>query len=667
MPNLRPQVNTLPVQVVAPQSRLMSYPVTLSVRCIPHFLRPCPPGTQAAQTVLASYNIPPPRIPVRNFQQQLRPIVALPQLTLPRTPSLTTGYNNQQPFLPGRFSRPMQYPCIPSAYNTCPPQTNPLMKPTSVIDSPLHVIHLPPAPPPASVMQPQKAPPMKPISVLNSPLDVIHLPPAPPSPNVMQLPCTPSAYNSCPPVAMPTVKPTSVVESPVHVIHLPPAPPAPPPSQSLFLPRQSFVPVMCIPRPYYPCPPNAGVRKISKPSHKKGKSRAFMPKPVLGSYQYPYGTQQYLRPPFAAYRPFAPPALPAPVLPMQQPAQYVPQLYGFRPQFPFYRPPLWPQFMQRPFGQMSPLATMPQIPFVPVKMAAANDKPTQPKHKPKPIPAKAPISLQGSILVYQKPAPVVPLPLPPPPPPPPAPPIPVPCTPSPTNPCFPNRPFPMAPNPFPVVNPCIPSLANPCLPNPTTKATTKSPEHKPILLTRPLQLQGSVYINSRPAPPGTTFPGTASCVPTAARPCYSVIPPRQPFRPPSLLSPRILNSFSKITPLQPPKQPIGNVASPVFNPNVPQQVPAAPQSFVVQLPEISLSYPSPAPSSSLPAFPHPASNCPISCVRFPGPFCPPYCAALCCKKKSGSQTQPKKNTQKQKPKKTKRKGKILKVKKPKKG
>ena len=352
MPNLRPKVNMFPVQGVSPQSRLSSYPVTLSVRCVPHFLRPCPPGTQVAQTVQGSYNMSQAGISGRIMRPQLRPMVSLPQLILPRAPALMASYPNRRAFLSRMFTRPMQPPCIPNAYSPCPPKKASPMKPASVVDSPVHVIHLPPAPPPSNLMQPpcipsvynpclppkklpmkpisilhsplhvihlppvrplssvmqppcvpsaynscppQPIPTLKPTSVVDSPLHVIHLPPAPPPSGMMQAPCVPSAYNSCPPQPIPTLKPTSVVDSPLHVIHLPPAPPAPPSPPPLFFPRPQFVPVMCIPRPYYSCPPNHGVRKLSKPSHKKGKSRAFMPKPAAASFQFSYGAQPYMQ------------------------------------------------------------------------------------------------------------------------------------------------------------------------------------------------------------------------------------------------------------------------------------------------------------------------------------------------------------------------------------
>ena len=667
MPNLRPPINMLPAQVVAPQARLMSIPVTLSVRCVPHFLRPCPPGTQVAQTVQGSYKIPPPAIPGRTFQPQPRPVVSIPQLTMRRAPSLMLNYPNQHAFVPRMFASSIQSPCIPSAYKPCPPPKSP----TSVVDSPLHVIHLPPAQPPSSLMQPPCVPsvyspcllPKKPpIPVVDSPLHVIHLPPAPSPSNIMQPPCIPRAYTSCPPLANPTLKPKSVVDSPLHVIHLPPAPPAPPSPPPLFFPRPPFLPLMCIPRPYYPCPPNVGIRKLSKPSHKKGKSRAFMPKPVASSYRFPFGFQQFVRP--LAYSPFAPQALS--IMPKQQPAQYAPQPYGFRPPFQFYAPPVWAQFMQRPYG-MPPWVTPPKLPNGSLKDAAANDKPKQQKQpQPNPIPAKGPFSLQGSILVYPNPAPAI-RPMPPR--------LSSPCIPSPANPCVPFHPYPMAPNPFPVVNPCIPSLANPCFPTlgkPITKPTAKmstpnSPKSKPILLTRPLQLQGSVYINSRPdpAPPGPVHPGTAPCIPTATKPCNPLMPPRPPLQSPSsYVAPRVLSPFFSPMHAQIPQQAVRNVAPSLFNSNPAQQVPAAPHSFVVQLPEISLSYSAPAPSSPLPVVP---SNCPISCIRYPGPFCPPYCASSCCRKKSGNKTYSKKKTER-KPKETK-KGKkpILKVKKTKKG
>ena len=671
MPNSRAQVNSIPVQIVAPQSRPMSYPVTLSVRCIPHFLRPCPPGTQVSQTVQGSYNIPLTGIPGRKLQPQTRPFVALPQLTLPRTPLLTPGYQNQRAFLPNMFPSSMQSPCIPSAFNPCPPQTKPPLKSTSVIDSPIHVMHLPTAPRLPSIIQPPKPPTMKPTSVVDTPLHVIHLPPVPPPSSFMQPPCIPSAYNSCPPVTPPTMKPTSVVDTPLHVIHLPPPPPAfplvSPPSPPFFLQRPSFVPIMCIPRPYYPCPPKVKARKLSKPLHRKGKSRTFMPKPILAAYPYPYGVQSYPRPSFVSYIPFAPPAMSPSFLSMQQ-RRYQPQPFGLKPPFPFYANPIWPQMMQRPVG----IVPVPQLRYATAIKKAVNDNPKQPNSNPKPIPAKGPISLQGSLFVYPKQAPAIP-PLPPPV----APQMSYPCIPSPYNRCVPIPPFSMTQRPFQVVNPCIPSLANPCLTNvvkPTTKPTKTAPkaaENKPILLTRPLQLQGSVYIKSSPARSGTAYPAATPCIPTVSRPCYSVRSPGQPLRPQGFVSPKTLNVFSRVKPLQPLQlqQPIRNVASPVSNLNVPQQSSAASQSFVVELPEISLHYPAPAPPSLLPAFPYQAQarNCPISCVLRPGPFCPPYCSASCCKRKSANHHKPKTKSQKEKPKAKKRKQKILKIKKPKNG
>ena len=587
------------------------------------------------------------------------PKVPAPCIPSSRNPCVPFRLPPGQP--PNNMMRP---PCIPSLYNLCPPPKAPPMKPLSVINSPLHVIHLPPAPKPSGIIQPpcipnalnscppSQIPTLKPSSVVDSPYHVIHLPPAPPPSSFMQSPCIPSAFNNCPPPKLPAVKPASVLDSPLHVIHLPPAPPAPPPPPPLYFPRPQFMPVMCTPRPYYPCPP--GARKVSKPSHKKGKSRAFMPKPASSSYQFPYGVQPYMRPPFVPYAPFAPrPILP---LPMQQPAQFVPQPYSFRPQFQNYRPPVWPQYMQRPFG-MVPWAPMAQRTNGPVNNTPAKDKPKQ--AQPRPIPAKGPVTIQGSILLYPKQVPVVPRP--------PSPQVPAPCIPTPRKPCLPFRPYAAVSNTYPSVYPCIPSLANPCLPfpgKPVTKPTTKvttTPQSKPILLTRPLQLQGSVYINSRPAPPRTTYLGNAPCIPTAARPCNPLIPPRQLLTPPSYVAPRIVNPFSKYF----PQQPIRNVAPAPYNPNVPQQVPAAPHSFVVQLPEISL-VPAPAPPSSLPVVSPQASNCPISCIRYPGPFCPPYCAAFCCKKKSVNVTVSKKKAE-HKPKNTKKQKTILKVKKPKRG
>lgn len=719
IPNVRAQGKTLPVQVVAPQTRLMSYPVTLSVRCIPHFLRPCPPGTLVAQTVQGSYNMRPFGTPGGIIKAKPHPFVSLPQLMLPRAPAPMPNYPNQQAFLPRTFATLMQAPCIPGPYNSCPPPKTPPAKPISVIDSPMHVIHLPPAQRPSNVMRPlcvptlynpcppPKTPPMKPLSVINtplhvihllpapkppsfmqqpcvpnpfnpcapykmptmkatsvvdSPLHVIHLPPVPPPSSFMRPPCIPSAFNLCPPPKIPTVKPTSVLDSPLHVIHLPPAPPSPPPPSPLFIPRPAFMPVMCIPRPYYPCPPNSAARKLSKPSHKKGKSRTFMPKPAAGSYQFFYGTQPHIRPlvaPVTPYIPFA--SRPMFSFPMQQPAQFTSRPYAMPPLFQTYRPPLWPQYTQGPLG-VGPWTPIAQSNSGLVKNAPANDKPKQ--LQPKPI-AKGPVTIQGSILLYPKPAQAVPRR------PPSLPQVSAPCIPSPANPCIPFRPYPMVPNTFPAAYPCIPSLANPCRPilqTPIGKLLSKtttpsSAQSKPILLTRPLQLQGSVYINPRPAASTkTAYPGTVPCVPTATRPCSPLMPPLKPLSQPRYVAPRVLNPPSPLI----PQQPVTNVAPFPTNANIQQQAPVSQHSLVVQLPEISL-VPVPAVPSALPVPVPQPSDCPISCVRYPGPFCPPYCAAYCCKRKTRKQPLSKKKPGHKPTKKVKKEKTILKVKKPGKG
>ncbi|KAJ7379254.1 hypothetical protein OS493_017763 [Desmophyllum pertusum] len=285
-----------------------------------------------------------------------------------------------------------------------------------------------------------------------------------------------------------------------------------------------------------------------------------------------------------------------PFSPMQRPPQYPPQPYGFQAPFQWYRPPVWPQVMRRP-QVMSLLVPLPPRPYPPFMKTALNDKPKQ--TLPKPIPANGPISLQGSILVYPKPVSVSP----------PSPPAAVPCIPTFSNPCLPFRPNPVAQNPFSMIKPCIPSLANPCRPNtgmaPTTPPTKSyEAQSKPILLTRPLKLQGSVYINSRPPPPGASpaqYPATAPCIPTVTRPCFPLMPPRQPPRPPSYVAPKVLNPFSNLYP-KPPQPAIGNVVPALFNPNASQMAPAAPHSIIVQLPEISLQA-APAPSLPSPIIP----------------------------------------------------------------
>lgn len=672
---MSPQVNMFPVQAVAPQIRPISVPVTLSVRCVPTLQRPCPPGTQSAQTIQGSYKMPQPGFPRRIFQPQPRPVV--PQMMMPRVPVLAPSYLNQQAFIPKMAPRPMQPPCIPSAYSSCPPPMNTPMKTVKVTDPPQHVIHLPlpqmqppcipsaynPCPPPTN-------PPMKTLKVMDPPQHVIHLPP----PQV-QPPCIPSVYNSCPPSMNTPIKTTKVEDPPLHVIHLPPAPPPPPPRPNFF-PLPLSVPVLCIPRPYYPCPPMAGARKLSKPSHKKGKSRAVMPKPIAGTYPNYYAKQPYWQRPVAPYVPFAPPVMP--VSPIQRPAQYIPKPYGFQTPFQWYRPRVWPQIMAKPFV-ISPWVTKPQRSHPPVKKPVLNDKPK--KTLPKPIPAKGPISIQGSMLVYPKPVPATP----------PFPQATGPCIPTATNPCVPFRPYPVPQNPLSMIKPCIPSIANPCLPN-TAQGPKKPPakpdeiKSKPILLTRPLQVEGSVYFNfplPRPGSPGQ-YPAPAPCIPTATRPCLPFMQQRQPPIPPSYVAQKV-QRFPNLMAPRPPQLVIGNVSPSFVNPNVPQMAPvpapAAPHSIIVQLPEISLQS---APASSLPSpiIPPPPpspvfpSNCPLSCTHFPGVFCPPYCASYCCKPRGGSRTKPKKETkkkakgakkEKEVKKKTKKQKKILKVKKTKKG
>ena len=667
-----------PAQAAAPQLRPVSVPVTLSVRCVPTLQSPCPPGTQVAQTIQGSYKMPRPGFPRRILQPQPRPVV--PQMIMPRTPILTPSYLNQQAFIPRMVPRPMQPPCIPSAYNSCRPPINTPIKTIKVQDLPQHVIHLPPpqmqppcipsaynsCPPPMNIpmktikvqdppqhvihlpppqIQPPCIPsaynscpppintPMKTIKVQDPPQHVIHLPPP-----QMQPPCIPSAYNSCPPSTNTALKTTKVIDPPLHVIHLPPAPPPPPSPPTNFFPLPLSVPVLCIPRPYSPCPPMAGARKLSKPTHKKGKSRAVMPKPISGAYPVSYGRQPYWQRPVAPYVPFSSPM--RPVSPIQRPAQYIPKPYGFPAPFQWYRPPVWPQIMVKPFV-MSPWVPVPQRPYPPVKKPVTNDKPKQ--TLPKPIPAKGPISIQGSMLLYPKPVPAT-LPSPPA--------------------AGPFRPYPVVQNPLSMIKPCIPSLANPCFSN-TIQAPAKPPakpdenQSKPILLTRPLQVQGSVYFNFRPPRPGspTQYPAPGPCIPTAARPCLPLMQQRQPPIPPSYVAQN--------------------------NPNVPQiaPAPAAPHSIIVQLPEISLQS---APASSLPSpiipppLPSPVfpGSCPFSCTHFPGVFCPPYCASYCCKNRGRKRTKPKKETkkkakkvkkEKEAKKKSKKQKKILKVKKTKKG
>ncbi|XP_068712220.1 uncharacterized protein [Montipora foliosa] len=826
-PYSRSAVSSSPGQGMAPKIRPMAYPVTMTRKCIPHFLKPCPSGSQGISLGPGSLNMPLLAGPSAMFQMQPRRVTSLRKMALPRPPLVMPQYPYQQPFFPRVFSRPMPLPCIPSPFNPCTnPIKSPAAKPTSVIDSPLHVIHLPPAQPLANMMQPPcvpspyrqcpptqirpmkpasvvnsplhvihlpqaqppanmmqspclpslyrqcppaqmrpmkplsmvtspqvirlppvqplanmmqppcvpspyrqcppaqmrpmkpvsvvnsplhvihlpplqppstfmqrpcipspfnlcppaKVPNLKPISVVNSPLHVIHLPPAPPAPRFMQPPCIPGAFNSCPPSKAPTAKPISMVDSPLHVIHLPrprPAPPPPPLPQTSFFPRPQpylfprpqIIPVTCIPRPYYPCPPNYGVRKLSKPSHNEGRSRTIMPRPGMNAYQFP-SAQPYMRSPVAAYAPFAPqPMFPSPI---QQPVQFVPNIYGFGSPFQAYRSPIWPQYIQRP------LVMGPKIPLIkpiygPIKDASGNDKA---QTQSKPIPGKGPVTIKGSVLVYPKPAPAKP-------PPPPVSRVSPPCVPSIMNPCVPFRPYQMASYPFPASYPCIPSLANPCLPVPgkpavsTTTAKT-SPQSKPILLTRPLQVQGNVYMNPHPVPQRTIYPAKLPCIPTATRPCIPLMQPQQPFPQARYFSPGILNPFPSIV----PQQPLRNIA-PVFTnpiiikqPIIPKQPSAPTKSLILQLPEISFV---PAPAS--PPIP---SNCPISCTVQPGPFCPPYCPAYCCKKKTANKALPKtkteqnkkpehkkkkENTKKKenKPNKTTKQETILKVKKPSKG
>ena len=615
---------------------------------------------------------------------------------MPRAPVITPSYQTQQAVIP---RMPMQPPCIPSAYNSCPPQINTPMKTIKVKDPPQHVIHLPPPqvqPPCIPSLYNPCPPPMKPptstIKVTDPPQHVIHLPPpqmqlpcipnpynpCPPPMNTamkttkvtdppqhvihlpppqVQPPCIPSPYNSCPPSMNTPLKTIKVTDPPQHVIHLPPAPPPPPPTN--FFPLPLSVPVLCIPRPYFPCPPMARARKLSKPSHKKGKSRAVMPKPIAGSYPVSYGQQPYWQRPVAPYVPFG--SSMTPVSLKQQPAQFIPKPYGFQTPVQWYRPPLWPQFMRNPFV-MTPWVPMPQRPYPHVRKPVLKDKLKQ--TMPKPFPAKGPITIQGSMLLYPKPVQAVP-------------------------PSFPPfGPYPVAQNPFSVIKPCIPSPANPCVPipvQPPKMAPTKpkETESKPILLTRPLQVQGSVYFNFRPPRPGSPaqYPASLPCIPTAARPCLPPLQQPRPPIPPSYVSPHVMNPFANLMAPRPPQPAIGNVATTLFKPNIPQPAPV-PHSIIVQLPEISLQT---APASSLPSpiVPPPPpspvfpSNCPLSCTHFPGVFCPPYCASYCCKKKGVNRTKPKKETKKktkeenkkgkEPKKKTKKQKKILKVKKAKKG
>ena len=741
------QGNMFPVQTVASQARPITVPVTLSVRCVATPQSPCPPGTQAAQTIRGSYKMPQLGMPRRVFQPQPRPVLVQP-LVLPGAPVLTPRYFNrmaiQQPrtvqcipsaynSCPPQMNHPakqtkvtdpaqhiihlpppqIQSPCVPSAYNPCPPLMNPPVKTTKVIDPPQHIIHLPapqmqqpcipsvykPCPPlmnppvktakvtdppqhiihlPPPQMQPpcipssyNRCPPVMypPVKIINPPQQVIHLPPP-----RMQPPCIVSAFNSCPPAMNPPTQTTKVVDPPQHVIHLPPAPPAPPLPPSNFFPMPLSVPVLCIPRPFYPCPPMAGARKLSKPSHKKGKSRAVMPKPIIGSYPVPYGKQPYWQRPFTSYASFAPPVMP--VSPLQRPAQYIPRTYGFRTAFQWYRPPVWPQSMGRP-PVMPPLVPKPQRQYPTVMKPFLNDKMKQ--KTPRPTPAKGPISLKGSILVYPKPVPAIP----------PSPPVAVPCIPSINNPCLPFRPYSPVQNSFSVMKPCIPSSANPCLPNtgnmpPKPPTKPEESEAKPILLTRPLQVQGSVYFNFRPPPQvsGVNSPAQVPCIPTATTPCSPLMPPRQPFMPSSYGAPKVLNPFYNLKTSKVPQPATRSGAPALVNPNVANIPPPAPHSIIVQLPEISLqaapasSLPSPIipPQPHTPAFP---SNCPVSCTHFPGVFCPPYCASYCCKNSGGNRKNTKKEEKEKKKevkkggkkanKKTKKQKSILKVKKTKKG
>ena len=196
---MSPQVNMFPAQTVAPQARPVTVPVTLSVRCIPNPTSPCPPGTQVAQTIRGSYNMPQPGISRRIFQSQPRPVLVQP-LVFPGAPVLTPKYLNRMSIQPPRL---VQLPCTPSAYNMCPPQMKPPVKTTKVTDPPQHIIHL--------------------------------LPPQ------IQPPCIPSAYNPCPPLLTTPLKykTTKVTDPPQHIIHLP-SPQMQPP---------------CIPSAYKPCPP----------------------------------------------------------------------------------------------------------------------------------------------------------------------------------------------------------------------------------------------------------------------------------------------------------------------------------------------------------------------------------------------------------------------------
>lgn len=666
------QVNMFPAQTVAPQARPVTVPVTLSVRCLPNPQSPCPPGTQVAQTIRGSYKMPQPGISQRIFQSQPRPVLVQP-LVLPGAPVLTPKYLNRMSMQP---PRPVQLPCIPSVYNICPPQVNTPIRTTKVTDPPQHIIHLPPPQmqPPCipnayKPCPPAMYPPVKTTKITGPPQHIIHLPPP-----RMQLPCIPSAYSPCPPAMNTPTQTIKVVDPPQHVIHLPPAPPAPPPPSSNFFPMPLSVPVLCIPRPFYPCPPMAGARKLSKPSHKKAKSRAVMPKPIVGLYPVPYGQQPYWQPPVASYTPFAPPSMP--INPMQRPAQYTPKMHGFRTPFQWYRPPLRPPVMSKPLV-VSPWVPIPQRPYPPVMKPFLNDKPKQ--KPPRPIPAKGPISLKGSILVYPKPVPAIP----------PSPPAAGPCIPTINNPCVPFRPYPIGQNPFSMNKPCIPSLVNPCLPNtgniPTKPSTgPNESEEKPILLTRPLQVQGSVYFNFRPPPQGSAAysPAPVPCIPTATTPCSPLMPARQPLMPPNYVAPKVNNPFSNLLTPKVPQPAAGGVAPALANSNVPNIPPAAPHSIIVQLPEISLQA---APASSLPSpiiplQPHTPvfpSNCPVSCTHFPGVFCPPYCASYCCKNRGGNRKYTKKKTKEKKKevkkggketrKKIKKQKSILKVKKTKKG
>ena len=654
----------------------------VQIPCIPSLYNLCPPlirpptkplkVTDPPQHII---HLPPPQMQPPCTPGAFNPCP--PQTGLPSSPLKLTDPPQHIIHLPPPQLQP---PCIPSAFNPCPPQISPPLRPMKVTDPPQHVIHLPPPQiqppcipsaynpcpqpiiPPVNpalaqsppqqmnrLLPPQMQPPCIPslynrcppqtnippskLKVIDPPQHVIHLPPP-----QMQPPCIPSAYNPCPQPIRPPIKPALATYPPQQFMRLVPPQaqtpcipsaynPCPQPITPPIMPAQAkypsplLWPVLCIPLPNRPCPP----RKLSKPSHKKGKSRAFMPKPVVSSYVVPYSNLPYWQSRVASYTPFVAP--PFPVYPIRRFPTYATQNYGQQPPFQRYRSPALSQMSPiQPFGlpPWSPMpfpyfsrVTKPSLGDKPKKTLPEPPKPSQAPQPPKPIPVKGPISLQGSLTLYPKPAPIAPP--------------------------FPFPPYPPGQNPFSMINPCIPSLANPCNQNtgnvpsipPTNSYDRKS---RPILLTRPLQVQGSIYLKP---------------------------PPPRPFPMPPSYTSSVMNPFSRLVSPKPPNAP---------------QIAASSHSIIVQLPEISLQtapasllpkpiVPPPPPS---PVFP---SSCPISCTHYPGVFCPSYCAKYCCKKRGRKQKSPSK-TKSKKPDKNKmqkeakaksKEKKILKVKKAKKG